>query len=499
MMRTTPQSPLVLFAAARKVSDIGVEGDCACPSWSPSLEANGGPAALLPQTPIAQAAEGCLALKDGYFMLWTTQQPFGIAVLDSSAMRIWQKFAQPTTVANTLSDSKFDALSRQSISVVERLWQRGFLQDKGTYPGRWTKSNEIVAWLQITNRCNLNCSYCYVPPCPGDMPARVGYGIVDSIYRSANVNGLKQIRLKYAGGEPLLCTEIVRDIHEYARDQAVRLGLLLKGVVLTNGTQLTPEVIRTLKALQLDLAISVDGLAAKHDAQRPYKDGGGSFQRIERAIRQSRQYGLTPQISITLTRHNTGGLPSLVSWLLSEHLPFSINFFRPSPQCSHTMNLQLDPAKTIASLKSAYKEVENNLPNRSLLAGLLDRTSCVQPHARACGSDGSYLAFDQRGNVTRCHMLLHRFSASICEVDSLGSAMQHPTDVSKQLPGLHATCELCEWKTWCAGGCPLMFCQSTADPDPGPLYCEIYKALLPEVIRLEGLRLLKYAQVQLTA
>jgi uncharacterized protein len=55
-------------------------------------------------------------------------------------------------------------------------------------------------------------------------------------------------------------------------------------------------------------------------------------------------------------------------------------------------------------------------------------------------------------------------------------------------------CSKCEWRYWCTGGCPLQAYRATGRYDVKSPNCNIYKALYPEVVRLEGLRLLKYAK-----
>lgn len=54
-------------------------------------------------------------------------------------------------------------------------------------------------------------------------------------------------------------------------------------------------------------------------------------------------------------------------------------------------------------------------------------------------------------------------------------------------------CKTCLWKYWCAGGCPLSTFRATGRYDVKSPNCHIYKALYPEVVRLEGLRLLRDA------
>ena len=54
-------------------------------------------------------------------------------------------------------------------------------------------------------------------------------------------------------------------------------------------------------------------------------------------------------------------------------------------------------------------------------------------------------------------------------------------------------CQDCEWKRWCAAGCPLESHRATGRYDVKSPNCNIYKTIFPEVLRLEGLRLLREA------
>ncbi|MBI3151648.1 MAG: SPASM domain-containing protein, partial [Chloroflexi bacterium] len=54
-------------------------------------------------------------------------------------------------------------------------------------------------------------------------------------------------------------------------------------------------------------------------------------------------------------------------------------------------------------------------------------------------------------------------------------------------------CSTCEWRHWCAGGCSLATYRSTGRYDVKSPNCNIYKSVFPEALKLEGLRILKYA------
>ncbi|MCZ7670691.1 MAG: SPASM domain-containing protein [Chloroflexi bacterium] len=52
-------------------------------------------------------------------------------------------------------------------------------------------------------------------------------------------------------------------------------------------------------------------------------------------------------------------------------------------------------------------------------------------------------------------------------------------------------CRTCEFRYRCTGGCPLETYRATGRWDVKSPHCRIYKTLMPQALRLEGLRLLK--------
>ncbi len=60
--------------------------------------------------------------------------------------------------------------------------------------------------------------------------------------------------------------------------------------------------------------------------------------------------------------------------------------------------------------------------------------------------------------------------------------------------GMKEGCRACEWNAWCGGGCPLATYRAFKRYDVPSPNCAIYRALYPRVVRLEALRVLKYAR-----
>lgn len=411
-----------------------------------------------------------------------------------------QTFAVLNSPAMTcLETSRIFADDAHIRYIQEQLLQIGLLVPEGwTKPTMTEAPDTVTAWLHLTDRCNLRCAYCFLPHTNADMSPVTGKAAIDATLRSAKnaaqTSGLRAIKLKYAGGEPLLRFPLIVELQQYAQASAEQAGFALAGVVISNGTLLTAEMVKQMQALKLRLTISLDALPSQTgNLQRAYSDGRDAARETMQAIDLSLEQGVTPEISITVSSRNIGGLPKLLEWVLQRDLPFSLNFYRESACSQHYQDLRLQEETMISGMLAAYKVIEANLPNRSLLASLADRANFAMPHIRTCSVGQSYLVFDPMGRVAKCQMQLDQPVTSIHADDPLAviqadsSGMHNPTVDEK------GECATCQWKYWCAGGCPLEAFRTTGRYTAKSPHCNIYKALYPEVLRLEGLRLLKYA------
>ncbi len=316
-----------------------------------------------------------------------------------------------------------------------------------------------------------------------------GHAVLDAIFRSAVVHTYRGVKLKYAGGEPLLRFPFVLNLHRYAQTQADRLGIALGGIVLSNGTLLTQAMVAEMQSVGLRLMISLDGVGAVHDGQRHYADGRGSFKEVARAIEIALDGGLKPEISVTVSGRNAAALPETVAWILERNLPFSLNFYREHHGVSSLSDLQLEDECIVAGMLSAYQVIEANLPQRSLLASLADRANLSGPHLRTCSAGQSYLAFDTQGRVAKCQMDMAHPVTDYHDPDPLGTCRASPLGLCNPVVDTKETCRDCMWRYVCGGGCPLQTRYSTGSYYTKSPYCAIYQALLPEVVRLETLRL----------
>jgi uncharacterized protein len=238
--------------------------------------------------------------------------------------------------------------------------------------------------------------------------------------------------------------------------------------------------------------ISMDGKGHYHDSQRPYAGGRGSFKDVSDSVDRALFHGLVPNISVTVSSRTAEGLPDIMGWILERELPFSLNFYRENELSASHVDMQLDEQKIIDGMKGAFKVIEDNLPRRGFLGGIIDRANLSASHTHTCGVGQNYLVFDQNGQVAKCQMHIRKPITNIHVEDPLAVIRADQIGIQNISVEEKEGCKTCKWKYWCTGGCSLATYRATGRYDVKSPNWNIYKALYPEALRLEGLRLLKY-------
>ena len=80
-------------------------------------------------------------------------------------------------------------------------------------------------------------------------------------------------------------------LHDHALARCAAAGLRLSAVLLNNGVAIPDRLARELAAREIAVMVSLDGIGAAHDAQRPTLGGRGSFAMVERSIERLRAAG----------------------------------------------------------------------------------------------------------------------------------------------------------------------------------------------------------------
>jgi uncharacterized protein len=483
-------APATLFSRPH----VPTETDCACPeTGSVPVAAESvntpGPwqrAPRLYRAPLPQAHE----------TIFNADAPVALAVLNPPARRVLDAFATPTTLAQAslCSPDLAPADVRRSVQdfIALNLIQPAGDRYRPSDSLSNSKPSTLTAWLHVTNACNLRCSYCYVHQTDGAMDEATGRAAVEAVFHSALAHDFQAVKLKYAGGEPTLNFSLVRTLHGYAQAQADSTGLSLSEVLLSNGVAITSAMLDFIHDAGMRLAVSLDGIGPAHDAQRAFADGRGSFALVEQSIERALAHHVRPYLSITVTAYNVHNLAEVVAFALDRELFFNLNFHRPCSSEATRSDLCLEDGSLIDGLRRAFAVIESRLPRYPLIGALLDRANFSAPHLRACGAGHSYLVIDPRGRVAHCQMKIDQPVTTIDAQDPLSAIQQMSYGFQSVSVDEKDDCHECPWRYWCAGGCPLLGYWATGRHTAPSPYCRVYRALYPEVVRLESLRLLRW-------
>jgi AdoMet-dependent heme synthase len=151
----------------------------------------------------------------------------------------------------------------------------------------------IISW-NTTRQCNQYCKHCYraagAEPDPNELSTAEGKGLLEEIAKA----GFKIMVL--SGGEPLM-REDIYELCAHGTHQGLRV------VLGTNGTLITPEVVRKLKEAGVArVGISLDDIdPAVHDEWRQMP---GAWEASVQGMKYCKEGGLPFQIHTTVTERN---------------------------------------------------------------------------------------------------------------------------------------------------------------------------------------------------
>lgn len=270
--------------------------------------------------------------------------------------------------------------------------------------------------FQITDDCNLCCSYCYQHnKGHHKMPFEVAKKLIDGILtndksinnyvKSENAIG---IVLEFIGGEPFLEVDLIDKIIDYFIEKCIilhhpwidrfRVSICSNGVLY-----FTPKVQEFIKKHQthLSFTISIDGNKTLHDACRVFPDGTGSYDLAIKAAKHYRKYyDAILSSKMTLSPDNINFVfPALVNLWENEY-----NFIYCN--CIYEKGWTTEHAKILYyELKKVADYLLNNHLERIKGTSILNLNLSQQKNIsdkNFCGGDGNMLAVDYKGDLYPC-------------------------------------------------------------------------------------------------
>ena len=212
---------------------------------------------------------------------------------DDGSLIVWNTYRGTISVFKPEQKAVIEALLKDGYTgepkgVVKYLSERGLLvsedineyrQFQLTFGKQHYRQDTLELILLASEDCNFRCRYCYEEFPRGTMQPSVRENIRKLVRKRAA--GLTRFSVGWFGGEPLYGFKAIEDLAPFFVEVAEEFGLDYASHMTTNGYLLTPDVAEKLLAWKVGhFQITVDGVAAQHDHNRPTRDGQGTFDTI---------------------------------------------------------------------------------------------------------------------------------------------------------------------------------------------------------------------------
>ena len=320
----------------------------------------------------------------------------------------------------------------------------------------------VVAW-NITRRCNLECSHCYISAgswqsAESELSTEECHRVLDDVLA---VN--PSVLLILSGGEPL-----VRDDLEEIAEHAASAGATV--VVGTNGTGLSKQRIESLKQAGVKgVAVSIDSLRQTYHDR--FRHGSGSLSATLDAVTRLGEQGLDFIVQTSLTKGNRSELTDLVGWAAEKGaVSFNLYFLVPTGRGERMEGLSpSENEEVLAELVDLEQAYRGRMMIRSKCQPQLmrhvveaDKESPLLNYATRCPCGIQYCRITPEGKLTPCPYM--PAVAGDLTQESFGDVWRESPLFGALRGGeLSGRCGRCEYRAIC-GGCRARAFAESGDP-----------------------------------
>ena len=321
--------------------------------------------------------------------------------------------------------------------------------------------------LNVTNQCNLACTYCY--EYGEDKIVDTAHGKQSKFMTEATAREAVEFLLKEAGtiahltffgGETLLNFPVLKSTVAYARRRAAETGKTVDFSLTTNATLLKPEIIEFLAENEIGVTVSIDGPRELQNKFRVFHNGTGSYDivapRIKELLRQHRSRPIGARVTLT---SETIDVTRIYRHLTEEFGFWEVGFapVTTSPSQGHAISDRGFDRMLGQFRELAYEFQECVAANRhhgfSNIKDTLEEIHKGVSKAFPCGAGLGLMGVSTDGDVAICH----RFAGS--DEHKLGTVKDGiDRKAQKEFLEHHhiddkTDCHTCWARPLCAGGC----------------------------------------------
>jgi uncharacterized protein len=248
--------------------------------------------------------------------------------------------------------------------------------------------------LFLTEKCNLNCTYCFHKQTDLTLDYDTGVRIIDKMH----VINPNRMRISFFGGEPFLYGQLMLDLAKYAK---TLWKDNLEFFVSTNATIFSEELFLELKELRFKIQVSLDGNQEITEFTRKGIDFNKAIANIRNMIKI---FGKTLDIRMTYTPTTVGKLAEGIQFFYDLGIRKVIHHATmESNWTEEILKEYLEQLRQVYRFRRWTYKNGDPLNVQFIDNSLLILNDEMQPEECFCQAGNTYIAVIPNGDVYPCH------------------------------------------------------------------------------------------------
>lgn len=364
--------------------------------------------------------------------------------------------------------------NKETIDTIDLLMARGIISDKPIQEDQPAEKIDIYnVTVNITNQCNLSCSWCY-----NSARKTLEMPIHDMLKGIESGRALfsPEASFMILGGEPFLNKDRLLFAIDYGAD-----AFSPAPIVSTNGTLIDEDIARKLSRRRIEVQVSIDSPDANaHDAIR----GNGVFNKAIEGIHRLIDNDVYTIMSMVYTADS---LKDLERYFTLAH-ELCVNEVRCIPL--RILGKGAKHKELMPDQMRMFEMLLDILERRPEFRPLLKRDyfsilsqACRYSAGRThCGIGRNVIFIDADGTIypcpnfcgpsCACGNIRDRSLAEIISNSTVIQNIQQTYTVKK-----YTVCKDCAFRSWCAGDCRAEALAANKDPYAPSPHCAELKDL----------------------
>jgi uncharacterized protein len=342
----------------------------------------------------------------------------------------------------------------------------------------------MILTLYLTMRCNQRCRYCYAAPHrQADMTEDLARAAIELAADEVLRQGDGHLGMRYFGGEPLLCWELIPRLLAHAESTCKAKGLGVSHAISTNGLLLQQEQIDYFFSHSFAVGVSIDGPRDVHDRNRIALDGQGTFDIAIQKAKAAVAADLRVELVLVADPSTISDLAASVRYLRKEtgasFFTVSFNIHAPwtAPQLAQLEEAYRDLGKLYVERFNEAEPIQIDFLNNKM--NVLTRGGFIREYL--CEIGKTDLAVTPEGRIYPCLRLAAMDPDGKTAVGSVATgldptavqALRAACDERYQRASLPERCRACRYPESCLNWCAAANLAMTGHPARvGELMCQ---------------------------